>query len=81
MQRRTNASIAGLSSTPVSSLAISEILLCLLWKMEDKLRKEGKIGYPSGGGRRKNSNCDSSNGYTGGGGRKKKKKKAQQYHI
>lgn len=81
MQRRTNASIAGLSSTPVSSLAISEILLCLLWKMEDKLRKEGKIGYPSGGGRRKNSNCDSSNGYTGGGGRKKKKRSPTVSHL
>lgn len=57
-KKSTIASITGMSSS-LSSRAISEILLCLLGKMEDKLFKEGKIGYPSGGGRRKNSNCDS----------------------
>lgn len=57
-KNRMLASITGMSSSP-SSLAISEILLRLLRTVEDKLFREGKIGYPSGGGRWKNSHCDS----------------------
>lgn len=63
------------------SLGNSLILVGLLWKMEDKLFTEGKIGYPSGGQRRKNNNCDSFPGCSDSGEKKKKRKNCVAYRM